>query len=113
MKIWLDDERPAPTGWLHVKTVAEAFKVLLDADEFKESIEEISCDNDLGEDIPEGYTFLDKIEELFHTGDPYSLIKTKFRVHSANSGRRVYMEQTIASIKRKQDEYEGKFGNRL
>lgn len=28
MKVWLDDERPAPKGWVHVKTADEAIHLL-------------------------------------------------------------------------------------
>ena len=28
MRIWLDDERPAPQGWVHAKTAAEAIHLL-------------------------------------------------------------------------------------
>jgi hypothetical protein len=40
--LWLDDLRPAPDGWTHVKTVAEA-KVLL-----QDGVERASLDHDLG-----------------------------------------------------------------
>jgi hypothetical protein len=43
LKVWLDDSRPAPTGWLRVTTVASARR-LLEAG----LVDEISLDYDLG-----------------------------------------------------------------
>jgi hypothetical protein len=43
IRLWLDDVRPAPEGWMLVKTVEEAIEVLV-----AEDVEEISLDNDLG-----------------------------------------------------------------
>jgi len=45
MKIWLDDERKAPEGWIHIKTPWEAIKLLK-----TNSVKEISLDNYLGLD---------------------------------------------------------------
>jgi hypothetical protein len=50
ISLWLDDLRPAPEGWLWVKTVDEAIEVLKN-----QSVARASLDHDLGEDIPEGY----------------------------------------------------------
>ena len=43
MDLWLDDMRPAPKGWHHVKTVEEAKFALLTA-----SVQRASLDHDLG-----------------------------------------------------------------
>ena len=43
MKLWIDDIRKAPSGWVWVKTSTEAIKMLL-----SRPIEEISFDHDLG-----------------------------------------------------------------
>ena len=43
MKLWLDDIRPAPEGWTHARTVAEA-KALLETGE----VTHASLDHDLG-----------------------------------------------------------------
>ena len=45
MKLWLDDLRPAPEGWVWVKTVAEAKKAIKAND-----VEVASLDHDLGGD---------------------------------------------------------------
>lgn len=45
MKLWVDDLRPAPEGWLWVKGSAEAIDVL-----GREPIDVVSLDHDLGGD---------------------------------------------------------------
>lgn len=42
MKLWLDDIRPAPTGWTWVKTAEEALSLLKTG-----TVEEASLDHDL------------------------------------------------------------------
>jgi hypothetical protein len=43
MKLWLDDLRPAPDGWTHVKTVAQAKAALATGE-----VDIASLDHDLG-----------------------------------------------------------------
>lgn len=42
--LWLDDERPAPAGWRHARTVAEAIAILQAG-----PVELASLDHDLGD----------------------------------------------------------------
>ncbi|RYZ14150.1 MAG: hypothetical protein EOO70_07910 [Myxococcaceae bacterium] len=42
--LWLDDERPAPSGWTHARSVAEAIEVLE-----RGPVEAASLDHDLGD----------------------------------------------------------------
>ena len=110
MKLWLDDVRPAPEGYIWVKTVDEAIYELIryqkEADfcwqhyilgiSDKETlerhlkvwcIEEVSCDNDLGEYEVEGYKLLDWLEA---TGRAYPI-----HIHSANPVARQRMQAII------------------
>lgn len=49
MKLWLDDVRPAPEGWVWAKTLAEAKQVVLDnLAERDDVLPECSLDHDLG-----------------------------------------------------------------
>lgn len=98
MRVWLDDVRPAPDGWLHVKTPEEAIELLRSGE-----VEEISLDHDLGLATPEsertGYDVLVWLEDAVATGawaHPVPVI----RVHSANPVAWQRMEQAIQSIKR-------------
>jgi hypothetical protein len=43
MKLWLDDRRPAPSGWTRAYTVAQAQRYLATGE-----VEEASLDHDLG-----------------------------------------------------------------
>lgn len=45
MKLWIDDVRPAPGGWIWAKTSDAALQIFLNGD-----ISEISFDHDLGGD---------------------------------------------------------------
>lgn len=110
MRLWLDDCRPAPEGYIWVKTVDEAiYEIIRRNREFdycwqyyifgwcaRETleerikiwgIEEISCDNDLGENNLEGYKLLDWLEA---TGRNYPI-----HIHTANSVARERMRAII------------------
>ena len=117
MNLWLDDVRPAPEGWVHVKTIEVAKEMILTGE-----VEDCSIDNDLGtgpmceacfEDgcifrdgdgctngrdltvcrchvlLPEGYKLVDWMEETGHWP------KNKPTVHSKNTVRATYMRRVI------------------
>ena len=97
MKVWLDDRRDPPPGWVWVQTPDETI-ALLEAG----SVEELSLDHDLGlwdanGREQTGYDVLLWIEEqvVLHGFRPPVLA-----VHSANSGARERMERAIDSIHR-------------
>ena len=52
MKIWLDDWRRAPAGFIHVRNKAELEQLLASNPEV---IEEMWFDHDLGDNEPTGY----------------------------------------------------------
>ena len=95
MKVWLDDERAAPEGWVHVRTPEEAIELLHGGD-----VEEISLDHDLGLDGGDrermGYDVLLWLEREVAAGRPPAAIS----VHSGNIGAVKRMEQAIESIRR-------------
>jgi hypothetical protein len=83
MKLWLDDIRPAPDGWVHVKTATDAYELI------KTGVVEVaSLDHDLGE----AHTGYDLCKWMAESG---IWPKTKPRVHSANPVGREAMEWTI------------------
>lgn len=53
MKIWLDDLRPAPAGFVWCRSVNEA-KRLIAEQETSQPIECIDCDHDLGDYADDG-----------------------------------------------------------
>jgi len=52
MKLWLDDARTAPEGWVHVTTTEECIAKLATGE-----VEMVSLDNDLGWLIDDGYIY--------------------------------------------------------
>jgi hypothetical protein len=93
MKVYLDDERNTPDGWVRVYWPDEAIKLLSTGE-----VVELSLDHDLGDDERgTGYDVVLWIEEAVALrGFNPPLI----RVHSANSSAREKMEAGIAAISR-------------
>jgi hypothetical protein len=97
VKVWLDDERAAPEGWVHVRTPEESIELLRTAE-----VEEISLDHDLGLDVGgrerTGYDVLLWLEREVAAGRarPPAVIS----VHSGNVGAVNRMEQALESIRR-------------
>ena len=97
MNIFLDDIREAPEGWKHVYTVEELWREFNNCTAYGETIEVVSLDNDLGEEIPEGYTFLDELEEKVFN-DPNYPIPKEIHIHSANPVAQKRMQIVINKI---------------
>ncbi len=91
MKVYLDDERDTPEGWIRVYWPDEAIDLLANG-----NVEEISLDHDLGDDDRgTGYDVILWIEEAVATSD---FTPPVIRVHSANSSAREKMERGIEAI---------------
>lgn len=50
MKLWVDDIRPAPEGWVRAKTVTEAIRLI-----HTNPIEEVSLDHDISYKVSIGH----------------------------------------------------------
>lgn len=94
MKIFLDDIRETPDGWKRAYTVEELWGEFNNCIAYGGTIEVVSLDNDLGEGILEGYTFLDTLEEKVFN-DPNFSIPKEIRIHSANPVARKRMQTVI------------------
>lgn len=93
MKIFLDDERVTPEGWVRVYWPDEAI-ALLEAG----GVVEISLDHDLGNDARgTGYDVILWIEEAVAMRNFRPPV---IRVHSANSSARAKMLAGVESIER-------------
>ena len=91
MKIWLDDIRKEPEGWVRCFWPEEVISYLE-----KGNVEEISLDHDLGDDAHgTGYDVITWIEEKVHTSD---FVPPMIRVHSQNSVGVDKMKRGIISI---------------
>ena len=100
INIWLDDIRPAPKGFIWVKTVNELINLV--SKYYKDAypkINIISLDNDLGENEPEGYKFLDHLEFMHYKFE--IPLPNEIRVHSANAIARKRMNQIINKLYKK------------
>ena len=98
MRVWLDDLREAPPGWVRVRTPEEAIALLETGD-----VTEISLDHDLGlldgERERTGYDVLLWLEREVAEGR-WVIPLPEIGVHSANPVGRARMERAVASIRR-------------
>ncbi|GAB5406533.1 MAG: hypothetical protein Aurels2KO_47640 [Aureliella sp.] len=93
MKVYLDDERETPRGWVRVYWPDEAIELLQSG-----NVTELSLDHDLGDDNRgTGYDVIKWIEEQVATSNS---VPPKIKVHSANISARKKMELGIESIVR-------------
>jgi len=93
MKIYLDDERPCPAGWVPARWPDEVIRAL-----DLGGVTHVSLDHDLGDDERgTGYDVLLWLEEAVATR---AFIPPILTVHSANSSARLKMLQAIDSIER-------------
>lgn len=97
MKVYLDDERETPEGWVRAHWPDEVIELLKTG-----LVEEVSLDHDLGDDDRgTGYDVLLWVEEEVFLG---RLLPPVLRVHSANPIARSRMFSAIKSIQRLADE---------
>lgn len=93
IKLWVDDLRPSPAGWLWVKTAPEALRTLQ-----TQIVEEISLDHDLGDDnLGTGYTIASYLEEQAYLGNLSPIV---WHIHSANPVGRVRMTRALENADR-------------
>lgn len=79
MKLWLDDCRPAPEGYIWVHSVWRAIKEIDLADMRGEAIELIDIDHDAGDYWQYGGDYIKLLDWLEETGRNYPI-----RIHSMN-----------------------------
>ena len=94
MKLWLDDNRPAPDGWTWAKTASEAIKWLMAGSD----ITDISFDHDLGEGNGDGHDVVSLVEELVYAG---RIKMPEMAVHSANPVGAQKIHLAIEAMKRR------------
>lgn len=86
MKLWIDDVRPAPEGYMWVKTVNDAIRYIriygdyIDFDNtLVDCIELIDIDHDAGDYARYGGDYIKLLDWLEETGRSYPI-----RIHSKN-----------------------------
>lgn len=97
MKLWLDDERPSPPGWIHVKTASQAMMMLESC-----AFVEVSLDHDLGDDAGDGHQVICWLEERVATDALFPI--PIIHIHTANASARLRMLQAVANIERHRTE---------
>jgi len=102
MKIYLDDLRPCPNGWILAKNAGEAITLLA-----TNLVEMISLDHDLGPPIltnGTGYEVIKYIEAMVYLDESY--VPPEIIIHTGNPVGRKNMDLVLISIKRKLAERE-------
>jgi len=89
MKVFLDDKRDCPEGWILAKTYKKAIKLLETGE-----VTEMSLDHDLGSNKT-GYDVLIYIEQKMHK-EIFTV--PKLRVHTSNPPARIRMRTAIEAI---------------
>ena len=92
MRLWVDDERPAPEGWTLAHSAVDAMRMLRE-----EKVTEVSLDHDLGGEGT-GYDVLLWIEEQVFLRPEYW--PPQIKIHTANSSARIKMELAVKAIER-------------
>ena len=92
MKLWIDDVRPAPEGYVWCRTVNEVISLIPDAEECLgvATIEVIDMDHDAGDYVQYGGDYIKLLDWLEETGRNYPI-----RIHSMNPVGRENMRRII------------------
>lgn len=98
MKIWVDDIRPAPKGYMGFRTVNEVKQAIIDYEimynasggKFYYQIELIDLDHDAGVYVADGGDYIELLNWLERTNRNYPI-----RIHSMNPVGRGNMRRII------------------
>lgn len=97
MKLWVDDVRPAPEGYIWCKSVNETIKEICSEEEYYKvtwfegnPIELIDLDHDAGDYANDGGDYIKLLDWLEETGRNYPI-----RIHSMNPVGVENMERII------------------
>lgn len=91
MKVYLDDCRTTPEGWVRTYTVKETIEKLKTG-----KVRELSLDNDLGTGLEEGYKVMDWLEQHCFENQDFQVPRLFF--HTDNATRKAYMKQVAYKI---------------
>jgi hypothetical protein len=80
MKLWIDDVRPAPEGYVWCHSVYRVMKEIYIAEDKHEPIELLDIDHDSGDYFQYGGDYIEVLNWLEETGRNYPI-----RIHSANA----------------------------
>ena len=80
MKLWIDDLRPAPEGYIWIISVNAAKRYITMASPYGVADIEISIDHDAGDFVCDGGDYIRLLDWLEETGRNYPI-----RIHSQNA----------------------------
>lgn len=95
MRIYLDDERTPPEGWI----LARSVPVLIHLLQTQKDVTHLSLDHDLGDGEMTGYDFMRWLEAQVFNGVVKEIPEITF--HSANPTGKRNMELALGSIQRR------------
>ena len=83
MRLWIDDCRPAPEGYIWLKSTNEALCFITN---HIHDIEEIALDHDAGDYVSKGGDYINVLKEIERLArkSPATFIGYKFSIHTAN-----------------------------
>ena len=90
MKLWIDDVRPAPNGYVWAQSVLMAKAIIETREEDNIKIELIDIDHDAGDYANDGGDYIKLLDWLEETGRSYPI-----RIHSMNPVGRENMRAII------------------
>lgn len=90
MKIWVDDLRPVPTGYVGTRSVNETIRVIEESIKNGIEIELLDLDHDLGDYAIDGGDAIKILDYLVERDLFYPI-----RIHTANPVGRANMERMI------------------
>ena len=90
MKIWVDDLRPVPQGYIGTKSVNETIELIEKLEDAGETIELLDLDHDLGDYASQGGDAIKLLDYLAERGTFYPVA-----IHTANPVGKANMERVI------------------
>ena len=90
MKIWVDDLRPVPQGYIGTKSVNETIELIEKLVDAGETIELLDLDHDLGDYAFQGGDAIKLLDYLAERGTFYPVA-----IHTANPVGKANMERVI------------------
>lgn len=95
MKVFMDDARTTPEGWVRTYNIEETKNLLS-----TRLVTHLSLDNDLGSLDPktEGFNVLNWLDELVDSDPTFPIPEIK--VHSSNAGRAQSMRLAVGRLER-------------
>ena len=90
VKIWLDDEREAPEGYIHCHSVNETIRLIKECEQNTVYIAELNLDHDLGDYAKDGGDAIKLLDFLIGRETFY-----KVELHTANPVGRANMQRAI------------------